>query len=140
LNGRGGNDLLFGGDGNDILTGGPVNDQVFGQGGNDTMIWNPGDGSDIFEGGDGADVALVNGGAGAETFAITANGSRMRLDRVTPAPFTRSISGPTKALSCTLAAAMTRSPLAMDSRASSASRSMAATAMTRLQGATAPTS
>jgi len=51
------------------------------------MIWNPGDGSDLFEGGDGNDTAEVNGGNGAETFTITANGSRVRFDRVTPAPF-----------------------------------------------------
>ncbi len=51
------------------------------------MIWNPGDGSDLFEGGDGDDIALVNGGNGAETFTITANGTRVRFDRVSPAPF-----------------------------------------------------
>ena len=87
LLGKGGNDLLFGGDGNDVLTGGDGNDQVFGQGGNDRMIWNPGDGSDLFEGGDGIDTAEVNGGNGAETFTMTANGARVRFDRVSPAPF-----------------------------------------------------
>ncbi len=87
LNGAGGNDLLFGGDGNDVLDGGTGNDQLFGEAGNDTMIWNPGGGSDLFEGGDGNDTALVNGGNGAETFTITANGSRVRFDRVSPAPF-----------------------------------------------------
>jgi Ca2+-binding RTX toxin-like protein len=97
LNGGAGNDLLFGGDGKDILTGGPGNDQVFGQAGNDIMIWNPGDGSDTFEGGDGSDIALVNGGNGAETFTITANGTRVRLDRVTPAPFSLDI-GTTESL------------------------------------------
>ena len=60
---------------------------MFGEAGNDRMIWNPGDGSDLFEGGDGNDTAEVNGGNGAETFTITANGSRVRFDRVTPAPF-----------------------------------------------------
>src|SRR5215472_13387043 len=87
LNGKGGNDLLFGGAGNDTLIGGAGDDQVFGEAGNDRMIWNPGDGSDLFEGGDGNDTAEVNGGNGAETFTITANGSRVRFDRVTPAPF-----------------------------------------------------
>jgi Ca2+-binding RTX toxin-like protein len=77
LFGKGGNDLLFGGDGKDILTGGAGDDQVFGQAGNDIMIWNPGDGSDLLEGGEGADIALVNGGNGAETFTITANGARV---------------------------------------------------------------
>ena len=97
LNGGAGNDLLFGGDGKDVLTGGPGNDQVFGQAGNDIMIWNPEDGSDLFEGGAGDDIALVNGGNGAETFTITANGTRVRLDRVTPAPFSLDI-GTTESL------------------------------------------
>jgi Ca2+-binding RTX toxin-like protein len=87
LLGKGGDDQLFGGDGNDVLTGGVGSDQVFGQAGNDRMIWNPGDGSDLFEGGDGTDTAEVNGGNGAETFTISANGSRVRFDRTTPAPF-----------------------------------------------------
>ena len=89
LFGGAGNDQLFGGDGKDILTGGPGDDQVFGQDGNDVMIWNPGDGSDTFEGGNGDDIALVNGGNGAETFTITANGARVRLDRVTRNSFPR---------------------------------------------------
>src|SRR5947209_430706 len=87
LLGKGGNDLLFGGAGNDTLIGGDGDDQVFGEGGNDRMIWNPGDDSDLFEGGDGNDTAEVNGGNGAESFTITANGSRVRFDRTSPAPF-----------------------------------------------------
>jgi Ca2+-binding RTX toxin-like protein len=87
LNGKGGDDLLFGGDGNDTLIGGPGNDQVFGQGGNDLMIWNPGDGSDLLEGGDGIDTAQVNGGNASEVFTIEANGTRVRFDRISPAPF-----------------------------------------------------
>jgi Ca2+-binding RTX toxin-like protein len=87
LLGKGGNDLLFGGDGNDTLIGGAGNDQVFGEAGDDRMIWNPGDGSDLFEGGDGTDTADVNGGNGSETFTITANGSRVRFNRIDPAPF-----------------------------------------------------
>src|SRR6516165_4875335 len=87
LTGGSGADQLFGGAGNDTLLGKGGNDQVFGEAGNDRMIWNPGDGSDLFEGGDGNDTAEVNGGNGAETFTITANGSRVRFDRVTPAPF-----------------------------------------------------
>jgi hypothetical protein len=39
------------------------------------------------EGGDGVDTAEVNGGNGSEVFTITANGSRVRFDRVTPGPF-----------------------------------------------------
>jgi Ca2+-binding RTX toxin-like protein len=91
LLGKGGNDLLFGGAGNDTLTGGSGDDQVFGGAGNDRMIWNPGDGSDLFEGGDGTDTAEVNGGNAAEVFTITANGSRVRFDRVSPAPFSLDI-------------------------------------------------
>ena len=91
LLGKGGDDLLFGGDGNDTLTGGAGDDQVFGQAGDDRMIWNPGDGTDLFEGGDGTDTAEVNGGNGSETFTLTANGSRVRFDRVSPAPFSLDI-------------------------------------------------
>ena len=91
LLGKGGNDLLFGGDGNDTLTGGAGDDQVFGQAGNDRMIWNPGDGTDLIEGGDGIDTAEVNGGNGAEIFTITANGTRVRFDRISPAPFSLDI-------------------------------------------------
>src|SRR6516164_5667917 len=90
--GQGGNDTITLDEANGALPaaqlfGGTGNDQVFGEAGNDRMIWNPGDGSDLFEGGDGNDTAEVNGGNGAETFTITANGSRVRFDRVTPAPF-----------------------------------------------------
>ena len=91
LLGKGGADFLFGGDGNDVLTGGDGDDQVFGEAGNDRMIWNPGDDSDLFEGGDGTDTAEVNGGNGAESFTITANGTRVRFDRVDPAPFSLDI-------------------------------------------------
>jgi Ca2+-binding RTX toxin-like protein len=91
LLGKGGNDLLFGGAGNDTLTGGAGDDQMFGEAGNDRMIWNPGDGSDLMEGGDGNDTAEVNGGNGAEVFTITANGTRVRFDRISPAPFSLDI-------------------------------------------------
>src|SRR3984885_8249416 len=91
LNGQGGADLLFGGDGNDVLTGGTGNDQDFGEAGDDRMIWNPGDGSDLVEGGDGNDTAEVNGGNGAENFTIAANGTRVRFDRISPAPFSLDI-------------------------------------------------
>ena len=91
LLGKGGDDLLFGGDGNDTLTGGSGNDQMFGGAGNDLMIWNPGDGTDLMEGGDGTDTAEINGGNASETFTITANGSRVRFDRVSPAPFSLDI-------------------------------------------------
>jgi Ca2+-binding RTX toxin-like protein len=87
LLGKGGNDFLFGGADNDTLTGGDGDDQAFGEAGNDRMIWNPGDDTDLNEGGAGTDTVEVNGGNGAEAFTVTANGTRVRFDRVTPAPF-----------------------------------------------------
>ena len=91
LFGKGGFDLLFGGDGNDILIGGDADDQMFGEGGDDRMIWNPGDDTDLMEGGDGNDTVEVNAGTGDEIFQISANGSRVRFDRLNPAPFTLDI-------------------------------------------------
>jgi Ca2+-binding RTX toxin-like protein len=87
LLGAGGFDLLFGGTESDTLTGGDGDDQAFGQGGTDRMIWNPGDDTDLNEGGDGVDTVEVNGGSGAEQFTTTANGTRVRFDRLDPAPF-----------------------------------------------------
>src|SRR3954470_4141703 len=87
LLGKGGNDLVFGGDDNDTLTGGDADDQVFGESGNDRMIWNPGDDTDLNEGGADTDTVEVNGGNGAEQFTTTANGTRVRFDRLNPAPF-----------------------------------------------------
>jgi Ca2+-binding RTX toxin-like protein len=87
LLGKGGNDLLFGGAGKDLLIGGDGDDQVFGEAGDDTLIWNPGDGNDLNEGGDGNDTIQVNGGNGAEQFTVVPNGSRVRFDRIDPAPF-----------------------------------------------------
>jgi Ca2+-binding RTX toxin-like protein len=87
LQGKGGGDLLFGGAGDDTLTGGDADDQVFGEADVDRMIWNPGDDTDLNEGGTGLDTVEVNGGGGAEVFTATANGARVRFDRVNPAPF-----------------------------------------------------
>jgi Ca2+-binding RTX toxin-like protein len=87
LLGSGGFDFLFGGSENDALTGGDADDQVFGQAGDDRMIWNPGDDTDLNEGGEGSDTVEVNGGGGAEQFTATANGTRVRFDRINPAPF-----------------------------------------------------
>ncbi len=97
LLGKGGDDLLFGGAGNDTLTGGVGNDQVFGEAGNDRMIWNPGEGTDLNEGGAGTDTVEVNGGNGAESFTATPNGTRVRFDRISPAPFSLDI-GTTESL------------------------------------------
>jgi Ca2+-binding RTX toxin-like protein len=87
LLGKGGSDLLFGGSGNDTLIGGDADDQAFGQGDDDRMIWNAGDDTDLNEGGAGVDTVEVNGGNGSEQFTATANGARVRFDRLTPAPF-----------------------------------------------------
>ena len=87
LLGKGGFDFLFGGNENDTLTGGDADDQAFGQGGDDRMIWNPGDDTDLNEGAGGTDTVQVNGGNGAEQFTTTANGTRVRFDRLDPAPF-----------------------------------------------------
>ncbi len=51
------------------------------------MIWNPGDDTDLNEGGAGTDTVEVNGGGGTEQFTTTANGTRVRFDRLDPAPF-----------------------------------------------------
>lgn len=85
--GKGGADQLFGGGGNDTATGGDADDQVFGEAGDDRMIWNPGDDTDLNEGAGGTDTIEVNGGHGGEQFTSSANGNRVRFDRVTPAPF-----------------------------------------------------
>ncbi len=87
LLGKGGNDFLFGGTENDVLTGGDADDQVFGESGDDRMVWNPGDDTDLNEGGAGIDTVEVNGGNGTEAFTVTANGTRVRFDRINPAPF-----------------------------------------------------
>ena len=87
LLGKGGFDLLFGGNDNDTLTGGDADDQAFGQSGTDRMVWNPGDDTDLNEGGADVDTVEVNGGNGAEQFTTTANGTRVRFDRLNPAPF-----------------------------------------------------
>ena len=59
------------------------------------MIWNPGDDTDLNQGGNGTDTVEVNGGNGAEVFTTTANGTRVRFDRVDPAR-SRSTSAPEK--------------------------------------------
>jgi Ca2+-binding RTX toxin-like protein len=87
LRGRAGNDSLFGGTEDDTLFGGDADDQVFGENGNDRLIWNRGDDTDLNEGGADTDTVEVNGAGGAEQFTATANGVRVRFDRLDPAPF-----------------------------------------------------
>src|SRR5262245_58369050 len=91
LFGKGGNDLLFGGAGNDTRLGGAGDDQGSAEACDDRMISNPRDGSGVLDGGDRIDTAEVNGGNASETCSITANGTRVPFDRVSPAPFTLDI-------------------------------------------------
>src|SRR5215207_278297 len=85
---------LFGGANNDTLTAGSGGDQLFGQAGNDTLLGKGGfdflfggSENDTLTGGDADDTVEVNGGNGAEQFTTTANGTRVRFDRLDPAPF-----------------------------------------------------
>jgi Ca2+-binding RTX toxin-like protein len=87
LQGSGGSDILAGGAGNDTLLGGDGDDQVFGQSGTDRMVWNIGDDTDLNEGGNGEDTTQVNGDVLTESFTLTANGARVRFDRLDPSPF-----------------------------------------------------
>jgi Ca2+-binding RTX toxin-like protein len=87
LFGKGGIDHLLGGADNDTLTGGDGDDQCFGDAGEDRFVWNPGDDTDLNEGGEGTDTVEVNGTNDGEVFTATANGLRVRLDRLNPAPF-----------------------------------------------------
>jgi Ca2+-binding RTX toxin-like protein len=90
VNGGAGADTLTGDVGNDVLIGGPGNDVVDGNIGADTVRlgagadvaqWDPGDGSDTIEGDDGADRLAFNGSNAPEVLGLSANGSRVRLDR-----------------------------------------------------------
>src|SRR5262245_28673 len=85
--GMGGGDLIMGGDGSDTLVGGAGVDSLLGENLNDMFIWNAGDESDIFEGGDGFDTTVVNGEDVAESFTLTANGTRVRFDRLNAGAF-----------------------------------------------------
>ncbi|MEW6250908.1 MAG: hypothetical protein AB1716_09695 [Planctomycetota bacterium] len=87
IDGGGGDDTLVGGSGGERFNGGPGADSMHLGAGNDTFEWHPGDGTDFVEGGDGIDTVEVNGSDGAEEFTITANGARVRFDRINPTPF-----------------------------------------------------
>lgn len=51
-----------------------------------TAVFTPGSGVlSVF--GDSGDNTIVNGGGGAEQFTVTANGTRVRFDRLNPPPF-----------------------------------------------------
>ena len=100
------------------------------------------------EGGAGVDTAEVNGGNGAEIFTATANGERVRFDRVDPAPFALDI-GTTENLVVnmnggddTFSATGNLSSLirSRSTAARATTRSSAATATTCCSAATATTS
>ena len=76
-----GNDVLIGGDGNDFIDGGPGNDVASLGAGDDVFRWDPGDGSDTVDGDAGHDTLRFTGSDAAENFAISANGSGVRLSR-----------------------------------------------------------
>jgi len=82
-----GEDTLLGGSGGETFIGGRGNDTVYLGGGADVFAWYPGDDADFVEGGAGIDTVEVYGGSGGEVFTMTANGERVRFDRINPAPF-----------------------------------------------------
>ena len=90
LNGGAGNDTLIGNAGNDTLIGGSGNDVAHGDigadairlgTGADVVSWDPGDGSDVIDGEGGADRLDFHGSNASEEIALSASGSRVRLDR-----------------------------------------------------------
>ncbi|NLE62020.1 MAG: calcium-binding protein, partial [Planctomycetes bacterium] len=87
INGGNGDDELLGGSGAETFVGGPDNDSAYMGAGNDRFVWNSGDDTDLVEGSDGVDTIEVNGGDGSEDFTVTANGTRVRFDRINSAPF-----------------------------------------------------
>jgi Ca2+-binding RTX toxin-like protein len=80
LSGLGGNDTLAAGG-----VSGALQLVLDGGQGDDTLVSANGDA--IMEGGEGFDTVEVNGAEGAEVFSATANGTRVRLDRLDPSPF-----------------------------------------------------
>jgi len=86
IGGRG-NDTLLGASFAEVFVGGPGMDEVFMGAGDDLFIWNVGDDADLVEGDGGVDTIEINGGEFAEAFTLTANGLRVRMDRIQPAPF-----------------------------------------------------
>jgi Ca2+-binding RTX toxin-like protein len=81
LTGSYGAETLVGGSGNDIVVGGLGSDVVRLGTGADTFRWSPGDTSDVVDGQNGDDVVVFNGGNIGESFALAADGSRVRATR-----------------------------------------------------------
>lgn len=95
LSGDMGNDAIDGGFGNDLVAGGAGADELFGGAGDDT-IWGQSAGAqdtdaDFLNGGDGNDYLVLgqndwgNGGAGADTFAVTDFGANAQIVDFDPA-------------------------------------------------------
>lgn len=87
IDGGDGNDTLRGGSGPETFYGGDGSDLVIMGGDRDHFIWMPGDDSDVIEGGDGNDLVEITGDSLSEQFTVTANGTRVRFDRLNLAPF-----------------------------------------------------
>ena len=79
LRGGKGPETLRGGTGNDTATGGKGNDTVELGAGTDTSIWSVGSGTDVVEGGTETDTQRAVGTAGADSFAVAAEGARVRV-------------------------------------------------------------
>ena len=76
---------VFGGADGDTIAGGSKADTLWGQAGDDRIVWSAAGGNDLVEGGADSDTIEARGDNTAETFALTANGTRVRLDRTAAA-------------------------------------------------------
>ena len=74
-------ETLLGGDGIDAVDGNGGDDRAFLGAGDDRFTWDAGDGSDVVDGEDGVDTLAFNGSGAAESFAASANGTRVRFTR-----------------------------------------------------------
>jgi hypothetical protein len=81
ITGGAGAEAIGGGTGDDTITARVGADTMLGGDGDDRFIWNPGDGSDTIDGEAGTDTLEFRGSAGAEIFALSANGVRALLTR-----------------------------------------------------------
>jgi Ca2+-binding RTX toxin-like protein len=81
LSGGAGVDTLTGSELGDLIRGGPGDDAISGGAGGDAFTWVPGDGSDSILGGAGNDVLGFVGSAGAEVFALAADGAGFDFTR-----------------------------------------------------------
>jgi Ca2+-binding RTX toxin-like protein len=74
-------ETLVGGDGIDAVDGNGGDDRALLGAGDDRFTWDAGDGSDLVDGEDGMDTLAFNGSGAAESFAVSANGPRVRFTR-----------------------------------------------------------